>query len=102
MKLSLSSSHFLTDQFDFQENQNENISKKSKPQSYKKFFFFKGKHKCAEGKEPLLIAFICVVFKSENKIACLVDNWLFGRGNVECAYTYCCFFYQQIYVKNST
>lgn len=30
MKLSLSSSHFLTDQFDFQENQNQNINKNSK------------------------------------------------------------------------
>lgn len=64
MKLSLSSSHFLTDQFDFQENQNENISKNSKLHLAK----------CAEGKEPLLIAFTCVVFKSENKIVCLVDN----------------------------
>ena len=40
MKLSLSSSHFLTDQFDFQENQNENISKNSKLHLAK----------CAEGK----------------------------------------------------
>ena len=91
MKLSLSSSHFLTDQFDFQENQNENVSKNSKLHLLK----------CAEGKEPLLIAFICVVFKSENKIVCLVDNWLFERGNAECAYTYYCPFHQRICVKNS-
>ena len=38
--LSLSSSNFLIDQFDFQENQNENISKNSKLHLAKCFFFF--------------------------------------------------------------